>query len=90
MENNLQERLSKIESQQERILTLLEGLTEKLRAGADDAAAIERMLLGHNGTPGLVIRLDRLEQSAERSRWGMRLLAGIVLTLAAGSVWAAL
>jgi len=85
-----QERLSKIEVTQERILTLLESLSEELRSRAEEGEAVERLLYGHNGAPGLVIRLDRLEQAQERGRWVTRAVVGAVVTLLVGGVWSAL
>jgi hypothetical protein len=54
-------------------VTRLEGHVERLQ-----------VLLHGNGAAGLVTRLDRLEQEAERRRWHMRALwTGLVAALAA-------
>lgn len=85
--DNTQERLARIE-------TLIESLTKKVCEFAERSDErhdrIARIVWGSDGAPGVIVRLDRLEQAAERSRWAVRLLIGAVVTLVAGSVWAAL
>ncbi len=50
----------------------------------------EAHLHGDKAQPGLMTRLDRLEQNAERSRWVIRAVAGTVITLLVGAVWSLL
>lgn len=38
------------------------------------------MLEGSNGTPGLRIRVDRIEQREQDRRWSFRLLWGAIVT----------
>jgi hypothetical protein len=41
---------------------------------------MHKVLCVGNGTPGLLTRVDRLEQSAERSKWWTRAAGGAALT----------
>lgn len=51
---------------------------------------IEASLHGEKADPGLVVRIDRLEQSHERTRWLTRAIVGAVVTIAVGAIWALL
>lgn len=51
---------------------------------------IEASLHGSMAQPGLVVRLDRLEQAQERTRWLTRAIIGAVVTLAVGGLWSLL
>lgn len=87
-----EERLSNIEQGQARVLTLLEGLSEKMetRIASSDVwrARTERTLYGDgNGHPGHTLRIDRLEQTGERQRWLSRTMLGAVVALAIRAVW---
>lgn len=86
MGNSNDERLAEIERTQERILVLLEGLASKVAeqqtADRDWRKAVDLRLHGDgNGNRGMFVRLDRLEQSQERSRWALRAVVTAVLAL---------
>ncbi len=85
-----QERLAKIEATQERILTLLEGMAKRLEDKEEDDKETRRLLQGSNGSPGILVRLDRVEQSQERTRWVTRAILGAVVTLIVGGFYAIL
>lgn len=40
--------------------------------------------------PGMIVRLDRLEQAQCRHNWRMRMVVGIVVTLVIGGLWSIL
>lgn len=71
-----------------RIETLLENLTEKTdaRNEHDDKRydRVARTLYGNNGTPGVLIELDRLKQAQLRSQWLMRVTLGAFITVVVG------
>lgn len=95
MENMSEQRLANIEAKQERLLTLLEGLSKDLADQSETAekwrARIERTMYGDgNGYLGMVVRLDRLEQALERGKWLTRAIAGAVVTLLVGAAWSLL
>ncbi len=49
-----------------------------------------RIIYGENGSgdkPGLLVRLDRIEQNSKRHAWLMRVIVGTVVALAAGGLW---
>lgn len=90
-----EQRLARIEAQQERIVVLLQSLAERVedRIDATDEwrGQIERRLHGGNGSgDGLVVRLDRVEQALERGRWLTRAIGGAVVTLVVGAAFALL
>lgn len=70
---------------------LLEGLAKKVdeRISQTDSrlARHARTLWGENGNPGMLVRLDRLEQSHDRSRWLVRSIVVAVVTLAVGLIF---
>lgn len=83
-----EERLARIEADQARILSGLENISEKVDEGfahADERhARMELVIYGDgNGRKGHNIRLDRLEQTAERQKWLVRTIGGGLLLLAA-------
>jgi hypothetical protein len=83
---NIDQRLAEIERTQERVLVLLESLTkqvgEQATADREWRARHDLVVSGDgNGNPGLRLRVDRLEQSAERSKWALRTVAAAVLAL---------
>ena len=90
----MEERLRDIELKQAEILTLLKGMCnrmdERVKTSDEWRARVERTIYGYNGTPGLLVKIDRLEQSHERGRWLMRAVLGAVVTLVAGAMWALL
>jgi hypothetical protein len=88
---------AKIEADQAKILALLEGLAEKVedRHEKDDVRyeRLARVIYGENGkkdAPGLLVRLDRLEQAQERSKWFARTVGGAAVALALAGLWALL
>jgi hypothetical protein len=88
---NIDQRLAEIERTQERVLVLLESLTkqvgEQATADREWRARHDLMVSGDgNGNPGLRLRVDRLEQSAERAKWTVRAVATAVIGLAAKAV----
>lgn len=87
----IESRLADIERTQERVVVLLEALTKQVGDQArEDGAWRQRVdLLTHgdgNGNRGMLVRIDRLEQSAERARWTIRTLVGSVLALAGKTI----
>jgi hypothetical protein len=79
--------MRKIEVQQAEVLTLLRKLGEKVdaRIEADDEwrQKTDRILYGDgNGYRGHNVRLDRLEQAQERSKWIVRSVLVPVVLLA--------
>lgn len=80
-------RLRALEIQSAEILTLLRGLAKKIddRIEASDVwrKQVDSILKGDgNGNKGHNVRLDRLEQAAERNKWLVRSLLVPVLFLA--------
>lgn len=80
-------RLRALEVQTAEILTLLRGLAKKIedRIEASDVwrKQVDSILKGDgNGNKGHNVRLDRLEQAAERNKWMVRSLFLPVLFLA--------
>lgn len=55
-------------------------ILSKIEDMAGDLKDIKHAING-NGTPGIKVRLDRLEQAAESRRWQFKALFGGVLTL---------
>lgn len=91
---SVEERLNDIEKLQERTIVLLEGLGERVSsriATTDERLArYSRTIWGNNGDPGMLTRLDRLERTAERSKWLIRSALGAIITLLVGGIWAIL
>ena len=76
-----------------RIETKLDALTTKVddRIAQDDARHERhaRILYGANGkkdSPGLLVRIDRLEQTQGRQNWVIRIVLGALVTLVVGGV----
>ncbi len=89
----MEQRLAAIERAQERTNVLLETLSDKMddRISQTDErmGRIGRVMWGDNGhadSPGLLVRLDRLEQSHSRSRWLVRAVVTSVVGLIAAVV----
>lgn len=89
-----EERLVQIERKLDRLCVTLEAHTKRFDEAQETQAEqddrVSRLIWGHNGTPGLVVRLDRLEQAQERSRWAARAMGGAIITLLVGGLWALL
>ena len=91
----MDERLRQIELREQRIVAVLDNLTQKLGDGfgvmEKSQNKLEQMILGDGGAaPGMAVRLDRLEQAQARSTWLFRAVAGAVVTLLVGAVWSLL
>lgn len=80
----MREDINAIKSQQAAMLVILERLEEKLTRNS------ETLFGDGKNSPGILTRVDRLEQSHERSRWALRSLLGAVMSLFAGALWALL
>jgi hypothetical protein len=87
-----EQRLSQIEARQAETLTLLRGLCDRVDEHADDARdrqeKLERLLHGANGAPGLIVRVDRLEQAAAKISGAVRRVGVAVLGAMAAAVGA--
>jgi hypothetical protein len=86
-------RLARIEALMERCLTQIQGMSDRSeeRAEKDDEwrASVDRTLHGVNGhIPGVVTRVDRLEQNTERFRWLLRAVSGALFAAISGGLWA--
>lgn len=57
-----------------------QAVREKIEAIADDVAEIRRLLTGgHEPSNGIIVRLDRLEQTEKRRSWATHTaLAGVI------------
>ena len=82
-----EDRLRNLEVASAEILVLLRNLDEKMgaRIAASDGwrARVDKILIGDgNGQKGHNVRLDRLEQGAERSKWVVRSLLVPVILMA--------
>jgi len=61
----------------DRVEAKLELLLEKL----------DRTLMGDLSSPGVILRLDRVEQTVERSRWFARAILGAAISALVGTIW---
>ena len=91
MEQMTESRLRTLEVQNAEILTLLRTLAEKVEKRIEGTdvwrSQIDLTLVGDgNGRKGHNVRLDRLEQSAERQKWLTRTVAAGVILLALKAV----
>ena len=87
MDQVVEDRLRKVEVQGAEILTLLRSLAEKVDDRTELSnqwrAKVDKILIGDgNGVKGHNVRLDRLEQAHDRSKWLTRSMMIIVATLA--------
>jgi hypothetical protein len=86
-----EERLQKIEAAITRCVVILETMekseNEREVTAREWRTKFERTLHGTTSSPGLLIKLDRLEQSQERAKWFIRLIAAHVLALVAAAIW---
>jgi hypothetical protein len=85
-------RLIAIEKTLERCITLLEGVetAQQDRAETDRTrwAKLDNLIYGRNGAAGVLVRVDRLEQTAERQKWFIRVLIVKVAALFIAAAWA--
>lgn len=90
--SNIEARLRCIEQREERIITVLDHLTTKMDAQLSSFSTwsdkLDKMLVGTNGSPGLMLRVDRLEQAHERTRWFIRAFGGALISVALGAAYA--
>jgi len=85
------QRLAAIEAQQARIVALLEGLSAEVHRQVEADEETRIVIFGDgNGRKGLVVKLDRLEQSHQRGRWLFRAILGALIPLVVAAAWAAL
>jgi Tfp pilus assembly protein PilN len=82
---SVEQRLAEIERTQERVVVLLESLTQQVSgqqaAEREWRTRLDGLLNGDAANPGLRLRLDRLEQDSARARWVLRTLGAAVLAL---------
>ena len=67
-----------------RIETLLEGMDKKLDEAHVRQDRVNRVLWGVNGAPGVLVRLDRVEQGRKAGTWVLRTVVVAVVGIAAG------
>lgn len=84
--DSIEQRLAEIERTQERVLVLLESLTkqvgEQVAADREWRTRHDLVVFGDgNSNLGLRLRVDRLEQTAERAKWTVRTVTAAVLAL---------
>lgn len=84
-------RLANIERQQVETITLLRGLAEKVDERIDHdnqwRERIERTVYGHNGSPGMMVKIALLEDAQSRHRWLLRTVFGTLTILVVGGIW---
>jgi len=89
-----EERLANIERTMAETNVMVRGLIDKVddRIEADDNRhdRLARTVYGNNGSPGVLIKLDRLEQAHLRQTWVVKIIVGVIITGITGGVWALL
>ena len=66
------------------IIERLARIEERVAEVREDTVELRRGVFGYNGTPGLVMRLDRLEQTERRRTWTiLALFTAFLATVAA-------
>lgn len=77
------DRLAEIERKLDRTFYMVETLSQRVADHSEAEKAwndkLTRTIYGYNGTAGLLVKLDRLEQSQERAKWFLRAIAGVML-----------
>lgn len=86
--DKIEERLSRMEAQQERVIAITEGIAERLKRFDAEHDKVRGMLHGDGSNGGIVVRLDRLEQAQERSRWLTRAILGALVSILVAGSWA--
>ena len=88
---DMEQRLADIDRKQDRTCLLLEQLAGKVeeRIEQDDRRheRVAHTIYGNNGSAGVLIKLDRLEQAHERQKWTVRTALGAVVVLFVGAIW---
>ena len=69
------------------IIERLARIEERVAEVREDTVELRRGVFGYNGTPGLVTRLDRIEQIETHRRWTIRAIV-IALLGVVGSMMA--
>mgnify|MGYP000386206647 CR=1 FL=1 len=93
---NVEERLDEIGRKQDRTCLLLETLTDKFEERVAHASTwrtrVERTVWGIDGNrdDAVIVRVDRLEQSQQRSRLVQNVAIGALVTCMVGAVWTVL
>lgn len=81
------DRFSAIERKLDHTCFVVESLSEQMQKHTELEMAwndrLTRTIYGYNGTPGLLLKLDRLEQAQERQKWLVRAVVGAMLGLLA-------
>lgn len=80
METTTKDGFANMNAQLERVHACVDRVGQKMDAAVH----------GDRSSPGLIVRVDRLEQNGERSRWLMRAVIGAMVTVAVGALWAVL
>lgn len=86
-EENVERLVARIEG---KLDALIQRVDERIRNDDARYERYARVIYGENGkvdAPGLMVRIDRLEQSKARHTWLMRVIIGAVISLTAGGIW---
>jgi hypothetical protein len=74
---SVESRIANVEQSLTRIETTLE----------DNLPKVTKQLYGSNGSPGMIVRVDRLEQASLRTRWALRLILASLTSIFLAGVW---
>lgn len=74
---SMESRMAGVEQSLARIETTLE----------DNLPKVTKQLYGANGSPGMIVRVDRLEQSGLRTRWMLRLMIASLTSIFLAGMW---
>lgn len=84
--------LNEISRKIDRLGMLLETHSERFDEHAAEhkewARKIDSHIHGSPSSPGMVVRLDRLEQNGERTRWAIRATVGTLISSIVASLFA--
>lgn len=85
-------RLAQIERKLDRLAVMMNTQQERFEEQAEISLEwrkkMSSLLHGPDGASGLVVRVDRLEQTSERSRWVVRAMGGSALAALVGATFA--
>lgn len=87
MDDRITDMARSLASLEARMGHIEEGLEQVIRNQARHDQALHQVLHGTGDTPGLVVRVDRVEQWKARHSRLVMLILGAVVPLAASSVW---
>lgn len=48
---------------------------------------VTKQLYGANGSPGMIVRVDRLEQASLRTRWALRVIIASLTSIFLAGMW---